>query len=138
MGRRDFFPGFWTHQSLDPKWGGGGDWFCEYLHEWAKAIALEWKLKLDDKDVDANNGNSLEDHALLQLLATFDGTNYNSWAQQTSVFLIGRRLWRFVTREKIEPKKIEKESGVDFGRSSSPRLIEHADGKSKPFFISLD
>ncbi|KAJ6687012.1 FRIGIDA-LIKE PROTEIN 3-RELATED [Salix purpurea] len=37
----------------------------------AKAIAEEWKPKLDSLDVDANNGNSLEAHAFLQLLATF-------------------------------------------------------------------
>lgn len=37
----------------------------------AKAIAEEWKPKLDDIDLDASNGNSLEAHAFLQLLATF-------------------------------------------------------------------
>ncbi|KAK3011530.1 hypothetical protein RJ639_011570 [Escallonia herrerae] len=37
----------------------------------AKAIAEEWKPMLDDLDVDASNGNSLEAHAFLQLLATF-------------------------------------------------------------------
>ncbi|WOH01909.1 hypothetical protein DCAR_0521295 [Daucus carota subsp. sativus] len=37
----------------------------------AKAIAEEWKPKLNDLDVDASNGNSLEAHAFLQLLATF-------------------------------------------------------------------
>lgn len=39
--------------------------------ELAKAIAEEWKPKLDYLDVDASNGNSLEAHAFLQLLATF-------------------------------------------------------------------
>ncbi|KAL2488343.1 FRIGIDA-like protein 3 [Forsythia ovata] len=43
----------------------------ENIKERAKAIAEEWKPKLDDLDVDANNGNSLEAHAFLQLLATF-------------------------------------------------------------------
>lgn len=43
----------------------------ENIKEQAKAIAEEWKPKLDDLDVDANNGNSLEAHAFLQLLATF-------------------------------------------------------------------
>ncbi|RWR96713.1 FRIGIDA-like protein 3 [Cinnamomum micranthum f. kanehirae] len=38
----------------------------------AKAIANEWKPKLDNLDTDASNGNSLEAHAFLQLLATFD------------------------------------------------------------------
>ncbi|KAL6978905.1 hypothetical protein U1Q18_020571 [Sarracenia purpurea var. burkii] len=37
----------------------------------ARAIAEDWKPKLDDLDMDANNGNSLEAHAFLQLLATF-------------------------------------------------------------------
>ncbi|KAI7738414.1 hypothetical protein M8C21_021544 [Ambrosia artemisiifolia] len=37
----------------------------------AKAIAQEWKPKLDDLDLDASNGNSLEAHAFLQLVATF-------------------------------------------------------------------
>ncbi|GFZ01816.1 FRIGIDA-like protein [Actinidia rufa] len=41
------------------------------IKERAKAIAEDWKPKLDDLDVDANNGNSLEAHAFLQLLATF-------------------------------------------------------------------
>ncbi|XP_062193400.1 FRIGIDA-like protein 3 [Phragmites australis] len=37
----------------------------------AKTIALEWKSKLDSLDIDASNGNCLEAHAFLQLLATF-------------------------------------------------------------------
>ncbi|KAF5802771.1 hypothetical protein HanRHA438_Chr06g0272681 [Helianthus annuus] len=37
----------------------------------AKVIAEEWKPKLDGLDVDASNGNSLEAHAFLQLVATF-------------------------------------------------------------------
>ncbi|KVG17605.1 Frigida-like protein [Cynara cardunculus var. scolymus] len=41
------------------------------VKERAKAIAEEWKPKLDDLDVDASNGNSLEAHAFLQLVATF-------------------------------------------------------------------
>ncbi|XAR60870.1 hypothetical protein NMG60_11034406 [Bertholletia excelsa] len=41
------------------------------VKERAKAIAEEWKPKLDDLDVDDNNGNSLEAHAFLQLLSTF-------------------------------------------------------------------
>ncbi|KAL5990744.1 hypothetical protein ACLOJK_011648 [Asimina triloba] len=39
--------------------------------EQAKRIADEWKPKLDLLDVDACNGNSLEAHAFLQLIATF-------------------------------------------------------------------
>ncbi|XP_071723372.1 FRIGIDA-like protein 3 [Rutidosis leptorrhynchoides] len=41
------------------------------VKERAKVIAEEWKPKLDDLDVDASNGNSLEAHAFLQLVATF-------------------------------------------------------------------
>ncbi|XP_020110527.1 FRIGIDA-like protein 3 [Ananas comosus] len=41
------------------------------IKEQAKAIALEWKPKLDTLDIDASSGNSLEAHAFLQLLATF-------------------------------------------------------------------
>ncbi|KAL4587890.1 hypothetical protein LXL04_000766 [Taraxacum kok-saghyz] len=37
----------------------------------AKAIAQEWKPKLDCLDLDASNGNSLEAHGFLQLVATF-------------------------------------------------------------------
>ncbi|PON75151.1 Frigida-like [Parasponia andersonii] len=43
----------------------------EEVKEQAKAIAEEWKPKLDALDLDASNGNSLEAHAFLQLLATF-------------------------------------------------------------------
>ncbi|KAG9154368.1 hypothetical protein Leryth_000806 [Lithospermum erythrorhizon] len=41
------------------------------VKERAKAVAEEWKPMLDELDVDAGNGNSLEAHAFLQLLATF-------------------------------------------------------------------
>ncbi|KZV25732.1 FRIGIDA-like protein isoform 1 [Dorcoceras hygrometricum] len=41
------------------------------VKERARVIAEEWKPKLDHLDVDANNGNSLEAHAFLQLLATY-------------------------------------------------------------------
>lgn len=37
----------------------------------AMAVAEEWKPKLDELDIDASSGNSLEAHAFLQLLATF-------------------------------------------------------------------
>ncbi|KAI3514759.1 hypothetical protein L1887_13441 [Cichorium endivia] len=43
----------------------------ENVKERAKGIADEWKPKLDDLDLDASNGNSLEAHAFLQLVATF-------------------------------------------------------------------
>ncbi|CAL9109919.1 unnamed protein product [Musa acuminata var. zebrina] len=40
--------------------------------EKAKVVAKEWKPKLDHLDTEASSGNSLEAHAFLQLLATFD------------------------------------------------------------------
>ncbi|XP_030486075.2 FRIGIDA-like protein 3 [Cannabis sativa] len=43
----------------------------EEVKEQAKEIAEEWKPKLDALDLDDSNGNSLEAHAFLQLLATF-------------------------------------------------------------------
>ncbi|KAE8685866.1 FRIGIDA-like protein 3 [Hibiscus syriacus] len=43
----------------------------EDIKEQAKLIAEEWKPKLDTLDLDASNGNSLEAHAFLQLLAAF-------------------------------------------------------------------
>ncbi|XP_050205328.1 FRIGIDA-like protein 3 [Mercurialis annua] len=47
------------------------DLISKDIKEQAKEIAEEWKPKLDALDVDASNGNSLEAHAFLQLLATF-------------------------------------------------------------------
>ncbi|KAK4375016.1 hypothetical protein RND71_005693 [Anisodus tanguticus] len=50
----------------------------ENVKEHAKAIAKEWKPKLDELDIAGNNGNSLEAHVFLQLLATFDiNSNFN-------------------------------------------------------------
>lgn len=43
----------------------------EDMKQQAKAVAEEWKPRLDDLDIDASSGNSLEAHAFLQLLATF-------------------------------------------------------------------
>ncbi|KAL8213966.1 hypothetical protein R6Q57_003415 [Mikania cordata] len=44
---------------------------CEDVKNRAKVIAQEWKPKLDDLDLDACKGNSLEAHAFLQLVSTF-------------------------------------------------------------------
>ncbi|XP_021907533.1 FRIGIDA-like protein 3 [Carica papaya] len=43
----------------------------EEIKRRAKAIAEEWKPKLEALDMEASNGNSLEAHAFLQLLDTF-------------------------------------------------------------------
>ncbi|KAK1295190.1 hypothetical protein QJS10_CPA16g00051 [Acorus calamus] len=45
------------------------------VKECAKMMAMEWKSKLGDVDIDASAGNSLEAHAFLQLLATFGITS---------------------------------------------------------------
>ncbi|RRT52074.1 hypothetical protein B296_00048507 [Ensete ventricosum] len=42
------------------------------IKEKAKVIIKEWKPKLDHLGIEASSGNSLEAHAYLQLLATFD------------------------------------------------------------------
>ncbi|KAM0842950.1 hypothetical protein ACQ4PT_058011 [Festuca glaucescens] len=48
-----------------------GQMLATDVKERAKKIAFEWKSKLDSLDIDASNGNCLEAHAFLQLLATF-------------------------------------------------------------------
>ncbi|KAK4717628.1 hypothetical protein R3W88_015966 [Solanum pinnatisectum] len=58
----------------------------------AKAIAEEWKPKLDELDIDANNGNSLEAHAFLQLLATFGiNSNFNQEDLYKLIPMVSRR-----------------------------------------------
>ncbi|XP_038713308.1 FRIGIDA-like protein 3 isoform X2 [Tripterygium wilfordii] len=47
------------------------DLISEAVKEQAKRIAEEWKPKLEALDLDASNGNSLEAHAFLQLMASF-------------------------------------------------------------------
>ncbi|XP_038703958.1 FRIGIDA-like protein 3 [Tripterygium wilfordii] len=47
------------------------DLISEEVKEQAKKITEEWKPKLEALDLDASNGNSLEAHAFLQLVATF-------------------------------------------------------------------
>ncbi|KAL5712543.1 hypothetical protein ACHQM5_014705 [Ranunculus cassubicifolius] len=55
----------------DSKQASAGVAISEDIKKQAKAVADEWKPKLDDLDIDASSGNSLEAHAFLQLLATF-------------------------------------------------------------------
>ena len=58
----------------------------------AKKIAGEWKPKLDALDVDASNGNSLEAHAFLQLLDTFDiASDFNDVELSRLVPMVSRR-----------------------------------------------
>ncbi|KAK6163942.1 hypothetical protein DH2020_000806 [Rehmannia glutinosa] len=62
------------------------------LRKRAKAIAEDWKPKLDDLDVDASNGNSLEAHAFLQLLATFGiNSDFNQERLSNLIPMVSRR-----------------------------------------------
>ncbi|KAF6997628.1 hypothetical protein CFC21_013839 [Triticum aestivum] len=51
--------------------GGKHPWSSEIMEQ-AKAIAKEWKSKIAEVDLDASDGYSLEAHAFLQLLTTFN------------------------------------------------------------------
>lgn len=62
------------------------------VKEQAKAIAEEWKPKLDTLDVDDSNGNSLEAHAFLQLLATFAiASDFNEEKLSRLIPMVSRR-----------------------------------------------
>ncbi|KAE8685281.1 FRIGIDA-like protein 3 [Hibiscus syriacus] len=57
-----------------------------------KLIAEEWKPKLDNLDLDASNGNSLEAHAFLQLLATFGiASDFNEEELSRLIPMVSRR-----------------------------------------------
>ena len=43
-----------------------------------------------------------------------DGTNYVLWAQEMSSFLRGRKLWRYVTGDIVEPQKKQDEDSEKF------------------------
>ncbi|XP_022758826.1 FRIGIDA-like protein 3 [Durio zibethinus] len=64
----------------------------EDIKEQAKLIAKEWKPKLDALDMDASNGNSLEAHAFLQLLATFGiASDFNEEELLRLIPMVSRR-----------------------------------------------
>jgi hypothetical protein len=64
----------------------------EVIKERAKAIAEEWKPKLDALDMDANNGNSLEAHTFLQLLSTFSiASNFDEEEFSKLIPMVSRR-----------------------------------------------
>ncbi|KAE8708097.1 FRIGIDA-like protein 3 [Hibiscus syriacus] len=64
----------------------------EDIKDQAKLIAEEWKPKLDSLDMDASNGNSLEAHAFLQLLATFAiASNFNEEELSRLIPMVSRR-----------------------------------------------
>ncbi|XVF21250.1 hypothetical protein REPUB_Repub12eG0073900 [Reevesia pubescens] len=64
----------------------------EDIKDQAKSIAEEWKPKLDTLDMDASNGNSLEAHAFLQLLATFGiASDFNEEELSRLIPMVSRR-----------------------------------------------
>uniref|UniRef100_A0A6N2MFL0 FRIGIDA-like protein n=1 Tax=Salix viminalis TaxID=40686 RepID=A0A6N2MFL0_SALVM len=89
------------------------DVISEDVKDQAKAIAEEWKPKLDSLDVDANNGNSLEAHAFLQLLATFGiASDFDEEELSRLIPMVSRRrqaaeLCRFLGLSEKMPGVIE-------------------------------
>ncbi|KAF7825905.1 FRIGIDA-like protein 3 [Senna tora] len=68
------------------------DVITENIRDKAKKIAEEWKPKLDALDLDASNGNSLEAHAFLQLLASFDiASDFNEEEFSRLIPMVSRR-----------------------------------------------
>ncbi|XP_028752673.1 FRIGIDA-like protein 3 [Neltuma alba] len=68
------------------------DLISENIKNKAKVIAEEWKPKLDALDMDASNGNSLEAHAFLQLLASFGiASDFNEEELSRLIPMVSRR-----------------------------------------------
>ncbi|KAK7350545.1 hypothetical protein VNO77_09283 [Canavalia gladiata] len=68
------------------------DIISENIKDRAKAIAEEWKPRLDSLDLDASNGNSLEAHAFLQLLASFGiASGFNEEELSRLIPMVSRR-----------------------------------------------
>ncbi|OIW01065.1 hypothetical protein TanjilG_14248 [Lupinus angustifolius] len=66
------------------------DVISEDIKDKAKAVAEEWKPRL--LDIDASNGNSLEAHAFLQLIASFGiASNFNEEELSRLIPLVSRR-----------------------------------------------
>ncbi|XP_061359198.1 FRIGIDA-like protein 3 isoform X2 [Gastrolobium bilobum] len=64
----------------------------EDIMDRAKAVAEEWKPRLDALDMDASNGNSLEAHAFLQLLASFGiASGFNEEELSRLIPMVSRR-----------------------------------------------
>ncbi|CAJ1948751.1 unnamed protein product [Sphenostylis stenocarpa] len=64
----------------------------EDIKDRAKAVAEEWKPRLDALDMDASNGNSLEAHAFLQLLASFGiASGFNEEELSRLIPMVSRR-----------------------------------------------
>ncbi|KAE9611153.1 hypothetical protein Lalb_Chr07g0194651 [Lupinus albus] len=68
------------------------DVISEDIKDKAKAVAEEWKPRLDTLDIDASNGNSLEAHAFLQLIASFGiASDFNEEELSRLIPLVSRR-----------------------------------------------
>ncbi|OIW18853.1 hypothetical protein TanjilG_25296 [Lupinus angustifolius] len=68
------------------------DMISKDIKDKAKAVAEEWKPRLDMLDIDASNGNSLEAHAFLQLLASFGiASDFNEEELSRLIPMVSRR-----------------------------------------------
>ncbi|KAF1877318.1 hypothetical protein Lal_00012091 [Lupinus albus] len=68
------------------------DVISEDIKDKAKAVAEEWKPRLDTLDIDVSNGNSLEAHAFLQLIASFGiASDFNEEELSRLIPLVSRR-----------------------------------------------
>ncbi|KAE8675180.1 FRIGIDA-like protein 3 [Hibiscus syriacus] len=64
----------------------------EDFKQQAKSIAEEWKPKLDALNMDSSNGNPLEAHAFLQLLANFGiASDFNEEELSSLIPMVSRR-----------------------------------------------
>ncbi|XVF14418.1 hypothetical protein REPUB_Repub09cG0057500 [Reevesia pubescens] len=96
----------------------------EDIKEQAKLIAEEWKPKLDGLDMKASNGNSLEAHAFLQLLATFGiASGFNEDELSRLIPMVSRRrqtadLYRSL--EQFSPVPLLKSYLKEARKASSP------------------
>ncbi|KAJ6710898.1 FRIGIDA-LIKE PROTEIN 3-RELATED [Salix koriyanagi] len=108
----------------------------------AKTIAEEWKPKLDSLDVDANNGNSLEAHAFLQLLATFGiASDFDEEELSRLIPMVSRRrqaaeLCRFLGLSERMPGVIE--VLVNSGRQIDALLRPGKPGSASPTNVQND
>ncbi|XP_058743410.1 FRIGIDA-like protein 3 [Vicia villosa] len=72
--------------------GSDSNVVSEDIKDRAKAVAEEWKPRLDTLDIDASNGNSLEAHAFLQLLASFGiASDFNEEELSRLIPMVSRR-----------------------------------------------
>ncbi|XP_004510190.1 FRIGIDA-like protein 3 [Cicer arietinum] len=73
-------------------WGSITNVISKDIKDRAKAVAEDWKPRLDALDMDASNGNSLEAHAFLQLLASFGiASDFNEEEVSRLIPMVSRR-----------------------------------------------